>query len=84
MTPLTQCQTQHKNPKTREKIVAAAHAEAQTAIVTKTAKVTVKVTATETATETAIATKAAAKVDNVPRSSAQKHRGPRANTLQPN
>lgn len=80
MTPLTQCQTQHKNPKTREKIVAAAHAEAQTAIVTKTAKVTVKVTAKETA----IATKAAAKVDNVPRSSAHKHRGPRANTLRPN
>ena len=35
MTPLTKCQpTQHKIPATRETIVAAAHAEAPTAIIT--------------------------------------------------
>ena len=85
MTPLTTCQTQHKIPATRETVVAAAHAEAPTAIVTtttKTAQTAAEIAVIAILVMTVATLKAAVTTATARRNSAPKH-PLRANTLPP-
>ena len=81
MTPLTQCQTQHKIPAIRETAVAAAHAEAQT--VTETTNAETIITEGTAIPGVEANPKAAAKVVSDPRNSGRRHPAPPALMLRP-